>query len=318
MPFVPQTQPWPADSALLLVHGVGSYVRKDYDTVLGALERALGPAIWSRLAVYTVLYDEVNDWFAEKTQAAAMLQTLVGGLQARFPNTNLGQIAAEAVGDVVWPILSRNARAALREAILVQLRQVVLDGDAKGVLRRQQKLHVLGHSLGCFHAYEALWAAATDGMHGLQPVNHGVRFASVVMIASPVQLIRTVAGDLQALVPAAASLATLGQPLGVPAQRQPGFDTPSVRRFVSLTGDLDPVGGHLFHQRLPWAYMDLAGAESVIEPQNVAGGNTEPAVADALERARAAPLGISLTPDNPHDWVAYVDRNANRIANWLA
>jgi hypothetical protein len=319
MPPTIQKQVWPGDSALLLVHGVGSYRAPDYATVLAALRAAVGEARWASLAVYTALYDEVNDWFAEKLAAANLVQSLLGALHTRFADTQLGAAAAEGAGDVVWPILSRNARGALRELLLAQLRQIVLDGDAAVPVRRMQKLYIVSHSLGCFHTYEALWAAASDPVQALQPVTDGVRFQAVIMMASPVQLIRSVAGDIRSLVPAPGELASLRTGLALPGQPKGarGFQ-PSARRLISLTGDLDPVGGYLFRKKLGWAFMDLDGQETELDHQQLAGVDSEAALAGALSAARGAPLGLSLTPNNPHDWAGYVSRNAGKVAEWLA
>jgi hypothetical protein len=320
MPPHVQSQPWPGDSALLLVHGVGSYHRADYDSLIAALKAALGDARWSSLAVYTALYDEVNDWFAEKVQAGALIQQLVGRLRGRFNSATLGDAAAEGAGDVVWPVLSLDARMALRELILAQIGQMVLDGDAAVPFRRMQKLYIVCHSLGCFHTYEALHAAATDPAHALQPVSDNVHFRAVVMMASPVKLIRTVAEDIPLLVPSPGGLASLGPGgLTLPGQQRGAGDFDGIaKRFISLTGNLDPVGGYLFRQALSWAYMNVPGQQSIVEDQQVLGLDTRMKLEDALREAAARPGGLSLSPRNPHNWTGYVSRNAAKVAEWLS
>lgn len=318
MPPIVPSQAWPGDSALLLVHGVGSYTRADYDGLIAALKTAVGPARWGQLAVYTALYDEVNDWFVEKLQAGALVSSLTQGLRGIFGGADLGAAAAEGAGDVVWPVLSGNARLALRDLILSSMRRMVMDGDAAIPLRRHQKYYLVCHSLGCFHTYEALCAATSDPTHALQPVNDDVHFKSVVMMASPVQLIRTVAGRIHGLVPDGLACLDPGG-LAIPSQRKgAGGVDPIAERFVSLTGNLDPVGGYLFRDRLAGAYMDIPGVESIVEDQQLLGLDTRTKLADALRDARALPGGLSLTPQNPHDWSGYVSRNAARVSGWLA
>jgi hypothetical protein len=312
-----QTKDWPGDSALLLVHGVGSYQLADYDSLLQALQLALGPR-WDELAVYTVLYDDINDWFAAKTNAAGLVNRLLAYLGGRFDEPELGPVVAEGAGDVIWPVLSVNARAAIRERVLAQIRQMVLDGDRVVPSRRKQKLYVLCHSLGCFHTYEVLCAAASDPVHGLQPVSDSVRFQSVVMMASPVQLIRTVAQDIRDLIPSPLGLAIL-KPLAIPSQASGANGMrPSIQRLVSLTGNLDPVGGFLFRNQLSWAYMNIPGQESEIEQQQLAGIDSRTTLAGVLGGARGNRLGLPLSPNNPHDWTGYVTRNQTKVAKWLA
>ena len=317
MPLPLQTKDWPADSALLLVHGVGSYRLADYDSLLVSLKAALGSR-WDELAVYTVLYDEVNEWFAAKTQAELLIGRLLGYLGGRFAGSDLGSVAAKGGCDVIWPVLSINARGAIREQVLAQLRQMVIDGDRTVPTRLEQKLYIVCHSLGCFHTYEVLCAAASDPIHGLQPVTDGVRFQSVVMMASPVELIRTVARDIRDLIPSPAGLACLGH-LKIPVQaRGPAGDQRSIGKLVSLTGTLDPVGGFLFHRQLPWAYMNIPGQVTEIEHQRIAGIDSETALAALLGVARGSRLGLPMAPDNPHDWTGYVTRNQAKVAEWLA
>jgi hypothetical protein len=312
MPFVPESQPWPDRRALVLIHGVGSYAKANYTRLLTELESAIGTTAWRQIAVYTTLYDVFNDWMAEKLQCKSLVDELVDRLKFHFSSDALGEFAAEGAGDVVWPILSLDARHALRDAIAAQLQRVVLDGDRAGVRRAQQKITIACHSLGCFHTYEVLAAIAADPRYRLQPVEDAVQFDNVLMFASPVQLIRSVSGWLGRLVPETDDLACLlGRGLTLPGELNLlGRFTPSTRRFVSITGDLDPVGGYLLRDRLGWGYMDIPGQESHIDAQTLTGPVSATSLAAALHAAMQDRKGLPFSPDNPHDWIAYVRRNS--------
>lgn len=316
MTFQPESLQWPERRAIVLIHGVGSYAKADYKKLLAALEAAVGAGQWRKIAVYTALYDVFNDWVAEKLRCAALVGELVDRLKFHFDSDALGRVAAEGAGDVVWPVLSLDARHALRGAIIAQLQRVVLDGDRAGLRRAQQKITIICHSLGCFHTFEALSAMAKDPRHRLQPVEDAVQFDNVMMFASPVQLIRTVSGWLGRLVPETDDLASLvGHDLSLPGEpNMVGRFIPSTRRLVSITGDLDPVGGHLMKKKLGWAYMDIAGQESHVDEQTLAGPLTRPAMAQAIRAALQDPKGLAFKPDNPHDWVAYVERNGGLVS----
>jgi len=315
MPFEPETLQWPDRRAIVLIHGVGSYAKADYRKLQSALEAAIGSAAWNKIAVYTTLYDVFNDWVAEKIQCASLVAELVDRLKFHFDGDALGKVAAEGAGDVVWPILSLDARHALRTAIVAQLQRVVLDGDRAGVRRAQQKITIVCHSLGCFHTYEALCGIAKDPRCRLQPVEDAVQFDNVMMFASPVQLIRSVSGWLGRLVPDTDDLSCLlGTRLALPGELNlVGRFVPSTRRLVSITGDLDPVGGHLMRKKLDWAYMDIDGQESHVEAQELSGPENRPTMAAAIRMALQDKKGLAFTPDNPHDWVAYVERNAGLV-----
>ena len=206
MSFEVQSVPWTGERALVVIHGVGDYKKGDYNRLLRSVEAAVGARAWKKIAVYTVFYDLLNDWAAQKTQAAKLVRNLVERLAFHFESSKLGEVAAEGAGDVVWPVLELEARTTIRDAVLAQLQQAVLDGDRGGVARRDQQISILCHSLGCFHTYEALSAAAADPRYRLQPVADAVQFDSVIMMASPVQLISAVAGWLGRLVPDADGL----------------------------------------------------------------------------------------------------------------
>lgn len=320
MSFVPQQQTWKGDRAIVLIHGVGDYKKGDYNKLLDALKTAVGATLWDKTAVYTVFYDLLNDWVKEKTQAANLCKELVDRLKVHFETSDLGKVAAEAAGDVLWPVLELDARSAIRDAIIAQLQQAVLDGRRSGVRTRDQKIMIVAHSLGCFHTYEVLGTMAADPSYRMQPIADAVQFHSVVLMASPVQLIRSVAGWLGRLVPDSDDLFCLRHTrLELPGMiNDAGRFVPSTRRFVSLTGNMDPVGGYLHGARLDWGYMSIVGQESVIDAQDA----ILPSKADLITALRAAladqKKGLPFRPGNPHDWVAYVERNAKAVKEWLA
>ncbi len=318
MSFVPISKAWPADRALILVHGIGDAGEASYERLLAALETALG-ADWPSFAVYPLLYDLFNDWTAAKLNAAARLTDLVTQLAPRFDGGDIGTIAAEYAGDVIWPVLAIDARQALRDAILAQLARTFLDGNAAGLSRRERRVSVVAHSLGCFHVYEALSAAALEPNHRLTPGTDAAQLESVVMMASPVELIRTVAKRLGGTVPDRRSLfCTRGDALELPGEVNMADQfIPSTRKLVSLTGTLDPVGGHLFREKLDWAYMDLPGQLSVIDPQSLFNINTLDELRAALKAAIENAEGPALAVNNPHDWVGYVERNETSVREWL-
>ena len=189
MSFELQSHQWPARRAVLLVHGIGNAKPGDYTQLVGEVNAALG-AEAANTAIYQLWYDQVNDWFAAKTDLAHLISVAVKALADRIGDSEIGEVVAESAGDVLWPVLSANARAAAREAFLAQVKQMVQDGVASGVPARRQKLSIICHSLGCFHTYEALHHAALFPSHALQPATHEVVFDNVVFMASPVQLIR--------------------------------------------------------------------------------------------------------------------------------
>src|SRR5947208_5494221 len=114
MTFQPETVAWPDRRAIVLVHGVGQYAKANYEDLLAELESAIGTPEWKKIAVYTTLYDVFNQWVAEKERVRAVVADLVGRLRSRFDSDAIGKAAADGAGDVVWPVLSREARGALR------------------------------------------------------------------------------------------------------------------------------------------------------------------------------------------------------------
>ena len=315
-----QSQKWPADRALLFVHGIGNPKVGDYDPLIAEVRTILGDAA-SQYAFYFLYYDQINEWVAAKLQVATQVASLVADLKTRLNSTTLGDVAADFAGDVIWPVLVADARQAVRAAVLQQLGQIVLDGKRAGIQPRDQHLSIIAHSLGCFHVYEALSAAAADPASGLGPASSGVRLDNLVFMASPVQLIRTVATSLGAAVPQGSSMFTVAAPLAIPAE--PGDDGQPVlfaANTVAITGNLDPVGGYLFREELPWAYMNLPGQQSFVDTEQIVttSGTEDMSLASVLHRALHGQGPPTITPDNPHDWGAYVQRHADDLRQWLA
>lgn len=319
MSFELQSHEWPARRAVLLVHGIGNAKPGDYTALVADVNAMLG-AEAANTAIYQLWYDQVNDWFAAKTDLAHLITVAVKALAARIDDAEIGDVIAESAGDVLWPVLSANARAAAREAFLAQVKQMVQDGVSSGVPARRQNLSIICHSLGCFHTYEALHHAALFASHALQPATHEVIFDNVVFMASPVQLIRTVADAMGNLVPNKRWLYTVkDDKLSIPSETTlAGAVVPSVRRWVSITGDLDPVGGHFFKKKAPWAYMDVAGQESRIDDQAALNITSKAQLAQVLKaslRERQPPV---IAANNPHSWENYVRLHATELNQWIA
>jgi len=317
--FELQSHQWPARRAVLLVHGIGNAKPGDYTALVADVNTMLG-AEAANTVIYQLWYDQVNDWFAAKTDLAHLITVAVKALATRIDDSEIGEAIAESAGDVLWPVLSANARAAAREAFLAQVKQMVQDGVASGVAARRQKLSIICHSLGCFHTYEALHHAALFASHTLQPATHEVVFDNVIFMASPVQLIRTVAGEMGNLVPNKRWLYTVkDDKLSIPSETTlSGTVVPSVRRWVSITGDLDPVGGHFFKKKAPWAYMDVAGQESRVDDQaalNITSKAQLALVLKASLRDRQPPV---IAASNPHSWENYVRGHASELNQWIA
>lgn len=319
MPVSVQSQRWPGDRALLLVHGIGNAKPGDYVDLVQAVRASLGSEA-DGVAIYQLFYDQVNDWFAAKNNLGALFAQALDAVSDQIDDAELGPVLADVLGDVLWPVLVADARAAVREAYLLQLKQIVTDGVAAGIPAAHQRLSIICHSLGCFHTYETLHHAAVTKSAMLQPATHGVHFENVIFMASPVQLIRTVAMALGALVPNRRTLYTgRDDDLSLPAQvKTLGGIEPSVKRWISITGALDPVGGHFFRSKAEWAYMNVPGTtEALIDPQSPLNITTKAQLIATLQaslRDREAPV---ITPQNPHSWTAYVERNAGKLKEWL-
>lgn len=321
MAFQPISKRWPDDRAILLVHGIGDLGGDYYNDVKEALRQALGDE-WDRYAVYPLYYEPLMDWFREKSQLADVIARMRTWLCGQAGGDDFAEAVADSVVDVVWPVLSRAARRAVREAYLLQLMRLVKDGmrAEEGPIRlaKRLKISIVCHSFGCFHTYEALHAAARSTEHGLQPATDYVRFANVIFMASPVQLVRSVAGALGPLVPRPDELATLaGDRLIQPAEVVDGETTPSVTKWISITGELDVVGGHLFREKVDWAYMDVQGQESIVDRQEGLRIGSKGDLAGALRAALREAAAPDVTFEDPHAWTGYVERNAGRIRGWL-
>jgi hypothetical protein len=137
----------------------------------------------------------------------------------------------------------------------------------------------------------------------------------VIFFASPVKLIRSASEVLGVLIPEPDDLGCLkGHDLVLPSE--PDMErrlVPSTRRFVSVTGNLDPVGGYLFKKQLDWAYMSIPGQESHVDDQSLLNIPSQQALAGVLEGAMGGSMGLAFTPRNPHDWVGYVTRNEGLV-----
>lgn len=317
MAFEPVSKEWPADRAILLVHGVGNAVPGDYDGLVASLETALGTAA-NQFAVYELYYNPINNWFKEKTALADQLQQMKAVLNVGVGDPDLALATAEYAGDVLWPLLSRSARAAVREAYLAQLKQIVLDGIDAGVLRANQRITIIAHSLGCFYTYEVLHTAATQVSHRLMPRSHAVRFANVILMASPVQLIRTVGAAMGPAVPRRGELVSLtGDKLSLPAEIDGRRTTLSTLNWVSIAGELDPVGGFFYRKRAAWAYMQIEGQLSIVDPQTLMAIKSKAELIETLLTAVSDKKPPAISLNNPHSWLGYVNRHSRELERWL-
>lgn len=318
MPNEPQSQPWPGKRAILLVHGIGNAGPGDYTSLVAAVKDALG-AEAATTAIYQLFYDQINDWFATKTKLTDGISAAVQAVREKIDDAELAPTLADYMGDILWPVLSADARAAIRELYVAQLQRIVADGMDSGVPVRRQQLSIICHSLGCFHTYETLHHIALHPSLGLQPATHEVVFRNVIFMASPVQLIRSVAEAMGPLVPNKRWLYT-ARPEGlfIPTETSvTGVTLPSVKRWASITGELDPVGGFFFRSKAPWAYMDVDGQESFIDDQRALTFASKQDFVKAFASARRDQLPPLVTPNDPHSWDAYVTRNAARLNTWI-
>jgi hypothetical protein len=319
-PFAPAPQDWPGDSAILLVHGVGNAKPGDYTDVVAAVRDAVGDDV----AIYTLFYDVFNDWLTAKTDVKAQVGQLMRAVRSQQEaDDSLAEAIAEFAGDVLWPTFSGGARSAILRSYEVVLAQMVKDGiRSTGKLARELKLSIICHSLGCFHTYEALHGISKNSMLKLRPFTDGVRFRSVVFMASPVQLLRTVTQGINSLVPP--GLATLLPPnLSIPIEKAPLGSKKSVERWVSVTGDLDPIGGYFLRKKADWAYMNVAEPESVfhVDKQVLVGdaaASERDRLRNLLKLARSSFNPPSLDLNNPHSWLGYVERHKTELPIWIA
>jgi hypothetical protein len=173
--------------------------------------------------------------------------------------------------------------------------------------------------MGCFHLYETLQTIAEDASLGLGPVSGGLQLANVIYMASPVQLIRTVLERIPVLVPQKESIRSLSKPLTLPQQSSVEETRPLARRTAAISGNLDPVGGHFFRTEPAWAFMNLAGQDTIIDQQQIASpGDVEAlALTEVLHialRDRSAPV---IMPNNPRSWREYMRRHEADLRTWL-
>jgi len=315
----PISKDWTGDHAVLLVHGIGNATPGSYDWLVQDLEKILGKSA-AKTTMYELYYDEYNDWLAGKTQLASQIGALVQWFKLKGGGDDVAGTAAEYGGDIIWPVLSVAGREIVRTAFMAQLKQIVQDGIRGGLDGPEQKISIICHSLGCFHTYEVLHTIANDPRHGLTPATDGVRFANVIMMASPVQVIRSAALDLNShvagIIPKCDALAT-ANPKGLSIPGQAGYKgkwVSSTDNFVAIAGDMDPVGGHLLGKKMPWGYMNLPGQRSIIDQQQILPKVDFISTLKSSLRSGAPP---DIKPNDPHSWGAYVDRHATDLVQWL-
>jgi len=319
MPWNPQSQPWTSNRAILLVHGIGNAAPGDYRELLDRVKATLGPAA-NDTVIYQLWYDQFNDWVKNKLQVGSLLQQAVGTLSGSIDDPELGETLAEVIGDVLWPVLVAEARAAVRDAFLAQIKQMLIDAGNSGVDPLARRMSIICHSLGCFHTYEALHHAAAMGTHALRPGSEGVIFDNVIFIASPVQLIRTVAERMGPLVPNRRWLYSVkGDTLSIPSEPlMLGGVTRSVNRWISITGALDPVGGYFFRRRADWGYMRVDGEFAcLVDEQQLLGIDSPTSLLDAFRACRRQDAPPMFGISNPHSWEGYVDRHTQDLRGWL-
>jgi hypothetical protein len=305
---------WKGTRGILLVHGIGdASTGKDGAFPLDAVTTMLGDDA-ATTAIYRLNYDFINDWLATKVQFEDGIRELKRLLKIKFGDDDSNGTISDYAGDVLWPILSADLRFAVRDACLAQLEQIHIDCGESALARGDDPLDyqisIIAHSLGCFHTYEVLTAAAQEPSHRLRPASDLFTLDSVILMASPVQLIRTVGGLLGPIVPDRGNLATLAQPLAIPSETRKGKVIRCTNDFISITGTHDPVGGHLLGKRLEWAYMDIPGQHSIIVSQHTLAIDTKEGTAAALAHAFAA--GGPAVND-PHSWTAYISTQANTL-----
>ncbi len=323
MGWKPQSQLWPKQTAVLFIHGIGTAKPGSYDPLLKLFADSLGPAVAPGIAKYCVYYDDLNDWFQDKIGLASQLSALQGFVEqaaARETDPDLGAAIAAFLGDVLLPILNEAARLAVRDRILAQIQQIRLDGHKSGVQFQNQKISIICHSMGCFHTYEALHAASADPALQLLPVSDLMQFRSVIFMASPVQLIRTVAQEFGALIPKGHLAALSDQGVFRPSETDVVTGNPGycARDWVSIAGDLDPVGGHFFKKRAPWAYMAPAGQTAIVEDQSFLDIKDKSDLIGILADIAVNGESSAQILRNPHSWDNYIAHHAAEIAGWIA
>ena len=315
--FEPMSRSWNGDRAVLFVHGVGNAKPGDYTDLVQKVRNSLGDRA-EEVAFYELYYDMFNDWAATKFNIAGLVGNVVSLFRDKASNEKVGddlaaQIA-ETAGDVLLPAFSQSARMAVRDAYVAQLLRMVLDGRRARVERENQQLSIICHSLGCFHTYETLHAVVQHKEYQLHPTLNTTKFQNVIFMASPVQLISTAFGAVDAAV--RGDLAVLN-PLMQPRDPDPRVYGGSVDNWVSITGNLDPIGGHFFRRKASWAYMDVEGQTSIIDEQKLLDADGEDTLRQVLEAALSDDAPPSIKPENPHSWDGYVERHTKEISEWL-
>jgi hypothetical protein len=310
---------------VLFVHAIGDTTAKNYQGLEIRIREILG-ADSGKLAYYGYAYDEYNDMFKDKAQAAAQI---FNAIKSSVPVEGLSGPASQAIAeyllDVLWPITVNDARLTIQAGYIRALQQLVADGIASGFPAADQKISILCHSLGCFHTYEILHRCANEPAEALTPATHGVHFQNVIFMASPTKMVRTISSLLPGLPKGLYCLRDghLRDPsqTSTDLQGRP-FENHSVVNWISITGDLDPVGGHWLGKRLDSFYMDVPprgafrGQQSIIDDQSFFNIKTLKDWAKLM--ANVAQQKAAGNPVNdPHSWNAYVDRHAAQLKQWL-
>lgn len=325
--FTAQSHKWKTKAqggdgtALLMVHGIGNAKPGSYDYLNPKIQQALGTKA-GKTPVYWLYYDFINDWFKEKIRLEAAIGECRQWVGAQIGGS-LAQVGSEVIADVFWPVLSLSARNAVQDAYLQQIQRLVLDGMEAGFPPDFQKISIVCHSLGCFHTYEILHRCVNDASAQLHPVHDGLRFSSVVFMASPVQLIRSVSQAMSLIVPSGLVTTSAQGLFGPTAKTLSGSAITSVKRWISITGALDPVGGHVFRKKMDWAYMDVpasapfGGQQSLIDSQDWLSVTTEAELRQLLQTALAQRQAGQIPLNDPHSWGDYIARHTNELENWL-
>ncbi len=318
--FKPQSLQWPSDRAVLLVHGIGDASANGAAAFpLAQLKTAMGAGA-SDVAVYTLNYDFINDWSARKLPLAAQFAAVGMAVAKRYASPDLDNTLTEYFGDILWPVIHSDTRLAIRDAYIAQLQQIVLDCGEAALARGHDPLDyrvsIVTHSLGCFHTYEALHAAVREPSYRLRPGTDLTQLDTVILMASPVQLIRAIGDTIRAFVPQSALLATLDPAgLSLPAELMGKKRVLATRKFISVTGTQDPVGGHLLGKKNAWAFMNITGQQTEIVQQTLTEGDPKRALITALEPGGG---GATAAVQDPHSWSAYVEREAALLAGVFA
>jgi hypothetical protein len=316
---------WTSARAVLFVHGIGDTTAANYLPMEIQLREILG-ADSGLVTYYGYAYDKYNDLFKDKAQATS---TLTKAFKSFAPLEGLaepaGQAIAEFLLDVLWPIAIQDARLFIQADYIKTLQQIVKDGIDSGYPASQQKISIVCHSLGCFQTYEILHRCAREPLEGLTPATHGVHFENVIFMASPVQLIRTIAGQLPTIPKGLYCLQ--GKALSAPSQSSTdlngnSFENYSVRNWISIAGDLDPVGGHWLGKKLESFYMNVLpigafqGQQSHIDDESLFNIKTLKDWAKLVANI-AQKKAVGSPVNDPHAWTEYINRHSADLKQWL-